>query len=276
MNIYKFELKRSIRTPGFYIALLIGSIIAIADWCTYALKFSRHIYTIAQFETAKNPMSYPAYVYESWIGGGDSKFSELFFLILPLLVVMPYATSFYSDNKSNFINFICTRTRQKSYFRAKFFATFLTGGMVAILPLILNFLLCATVLPCVLPQIAAGRSLMRPNSTFSNIYYNHPLIYVIFSILIIFVFAGTLAVLALSVVFYAKYIYSVMLFPFVLCLVIMSGADLLERYAWQPMNFMNPAYNSPRLFSFFVETAILLAIVLWEFLHKGQEQDILS
>ena len=273
MHIYRFELKRAFRTPGFYLAVLTGCIIALGDWMNYALQASLEQELWLSYDYS---MKYPANVFEKWIGGGDSKYAVLFFLILPLLVVMPFAASFYQDNKNNFINCICTRTKQKSYFGAKFTATFVAGGVTATVPLVFNFALCAAVLPCVLPQPASGVNIFQPKSTFSALYFLHPFLFTLISLLIIFIFAGTLAVSALYVAFYGKRIFTVLLYPFVLCLVIMSGADLLGAYSWQPMNFLNPAFNDPRLLPIAVETAVLFMIALWEFIHNGKKQDILS
>lgn len=275
MNIYGFELKRSFRTPGFYLSLLIGCIIAIADWINYGLQYALH-----QDDWMNGcigyAMLYPNNVYESWIGASDSKYAAFFFLILPLLVVLPFASSFYKDNKNNFISYICTRVRKRDYLRAKFVATFISGGLVIVLPLILNFILCASVLPCILPQPADGMCQVEPKTSLSSLYFLHPEVFCIISVALIFIFAGVLAVTALYVAFYVKRIYSVLLYPFVLSLVIMSGADLLEAYVWQPLNVVNPVYDGPRMFPLMIEIAILLVIALWEFLYRGRKQDILS
>ncbi len=275
MNIYRFELRRAFKTPGFYLSLFIGCIIVIADWVNYGLQYALHLDEWMNDYSAY-AMLYPDNVYESWIGTSDSKYAAFFFLIMPLLVVLPFAASFYKDNKNNFINYICTRVRKKDYLRAKFVSTFISGGMVVIIPLVLNFILCASVLPCILPQPADGMCHVEPKTSMSSLYFLHPELFCIISVLLIFIFAGVLAVTALYVAFYAKRIYTVLLFPFVLCLVIMSGADLLEAYVWQPMNVVNPVYDGPRIPSLMVEIIILIVIAFWEFLYRGKKQDILS
>lgn len=272
MKIYKFEMKRAFRTSGFYISILIGSVIAIVDWVQYGLYYSLRQ---GDWLNANHAMSYPVNFYESWIGGANQKYGTLFFLILPLLVVIPYAVSFQQDNKNHYIVSICTRVQKKSYLRAKFCAVFISGGITALIPLLLNLLLNAAVLPGVYPQVALGGTIL-PKSSFSGVFYTHPLLYVILSLIIIFTFSGVLAVSALYVSFYSGKAYSVLLFPFVLCMVIMAAADLVEAYGWQPFNFLNPAFGDPRFLPFLVETLALLLIAAWEFLHRGNRQDILN
>lgn len=273
MSIYSFELKRAFKTPGFYLALLTGGLLAVADWINYGLQQALQQ---DAWMGAAYYMKYPFNVYTSWMGGSDSKYAAVFFLILPLLAVMPFAASFYQDNRAHYINFICTRTTQKSYFCAKFISVFVTGGVAAVAPLALNFGLCAAVLPCVLPQTASGVNLYQPRSTFSTLYFSRPLLFTLLSVGLIFLFAGTLAVSALYVAFYARKVYTVLLYPFILCLVVMSGADLLNAASWQPINFLNPAFNHPRLLPLLSEMVVLLAVAVWEFVHRGRKQDIVS
>lgn len=269
MNIYKFELKRAFKIPSFYLSLIVGCIITIVDWTVYALPQAQ---SLDVYMADMSQKSYPVSAFIMWIGGERSKFASLYFLILPLLVVVPYAHSFYTDNKSTYINFIVTRVIKKEYFKAKFLAVFLSGGCVAVVPLILNFMMTAMVLPCVNIQTAMGGKLL-PKSSFTEIYYNYPMLFVCISLLMIFIFAGIMAVSSLYIAFYSKWSFSVTLFPFILSLVIMSVADLSNMKAWEIMNFLNPVFQSPRFLPFIIEAVILLCIAVWEFIIKGSCQD---
>ncbi len=273
MGIYGEELKRMWRTIGLYISLLVGCVIVIMHWVQYVLPYAKTINTNPDY--SRGMIVYPVNAFTNWIGGTDTMYSKLLFLLLPMLVTLPYAVSFYQDCKNGYINYVCTRTSQKSYFQAKFLAVFLSGGIVSVIPLLLNFILSATVMPCIKVEAAAGAGFVLPKSSFSKIFFQHPFLFNLICLVMVFVFAGTLAVFALATTFYSKYIYTPMLFPFILCLVIMAFADLIQHYEWQPMNFLSPAYSSPRLVSFFVTTGILLFISWWEFLFRGKKQDVL-
>lgn len=271
MSIYRFEIRRMFRTSGFYLSLLIGTAIAVLDWITNSLQSSLDL---DLYMSQSKLMVYPFSAFLTWIGGNNSKYATIYFLILPLLVAFPFAITFYTDCKSHYINFLCTRTSQKSYFTAKFVSTFLSGGVISVIPLVINFILSTLVLPCVKIQ-AVSNGFLLPKSSFSSLYYQYPVIYMVISLSMIFVFGGTLAVTALYVTFYSKWIFSVMLFPFILTLVIMSVADLFEKYAWEPMQFLNPACSDPRFCAFLIETLILFLIAIVEFLIIGRKQDIL-
>lgn len=271
--IFRSELKRSWRTPGFYISLIIGCAITITHWIQYIVPYVKLINTRPDYD--KSMIVYPANTFNNWIGGTDTIYSKLFFLILPLLVVLPFSISFYQDCKSGYINFICVRTSQKSYFKAKFLSVFLSGGAVTVLPLILNFVLSAVIMPCLPVEEAAGASYVLPKSSLSYLFFEQPFLFNIVSLLIIFTFSGILATTTLMVTFYSKNIYTPMLFPFILCLVIMSFTDLIQKYEWQHINFLCPVYSSPRLFPMIMVTGVLLIVSCWEFLFKGSRQDVL-
>ncbi len=255
MKIFKFEMRRAFRSPGFYIALLIGTGIALLDWIRYGLYFSIQQDKWMELDFS---LKYPVTLYESWIGGLGEKTSVLYFMILPFLVVIPYSISFYQDNSSQYIVSICTRIKKSNYLKAKFTATFIIGGIVSVTPLLLNFVLNAIVLPGVLPQVALGGRIL-PKSTFSQLYYFHPL-----------------AVSALYITFYCEKMYTVMLYPFGICMTIMAMADILELYEWQPVNFINPSFGEPRLIPFLFVTIILFIFAIWIFIYKGSKQDILK
>ncbi|HRL57609.1 MAG TPA: hypothetical protein PK462_10175, partial [Lachnospira sp.] len=172
------------------------------------------------------------------------------------------------------IEFICTRADKREYFYAKFTAVFLSGGIVSCVPLIFNILLCIAVVPVIKPQAADSTSNMVPKGSFSALLFTHPAVYVAISLMVIFLFSGALAVFALNVAFYSNHIFTVLLAPLVLNVFLSALFQLLNLQSWEPSNFINPAYSSPRMIPFVVETAVLLIITGWEFIYRGRQEDI--
>ena len=93
-------------------------------------------------------------------------------------------------------------------------------------------------------------------------------------LMVIFLFSGALAVFALNVAFYSNHIFTVLLAPLVLNVFLSALFQLLNLQSWEPSNFINPAYSSPRMIPFVVETAVLLIITGWEFIYRGRQEDI--
>lgn len=60
---------------------------------------------------------------------------------------MPYAVTYLSDIKSGIIKNYVTRTAKFNYLAAKYIAVFVTGGVVVVMPLLINYLTAITILP---------------------------------------------------------------------------------------------------------------------------------
>lgn len=143
-QMIKFEVKRMLRNPGFYIAMMIGLLISVVHWIVWVLPAARGMDKYMSLDFA---LLYPPNLYNSWICEGNNMYSYLYLLILPILVTLPYAATFFSDVNNHLIEFICTRADKREYFYAKFTAVFLSGGIVSCVPLIFNILLCTAVVP---------------------------------------------------------------------------------------------------------------------------------
>lgn len=270
-QMYLFEIKRMLKNPGFYIALLIGMIVSAVHWIVLVVPCARGMDKYMSMDFA---LTYPPNLYNNWICEGNNMYSYLYFLILPIMVTLPYATTFFSDVNNHLIEFICTRAAKRQYLYAKFTAVFLSGGIVSCLPLVFNILLCMAVVPVIKPEAADSTSNMVPKGSFSTLLFSHPAVYIAISLIVIFIFSGALAVFALNVAFYSNHIFTVLLAPLVLNVFLSALFQLLNLQSWEPSNFINPAYNSPRMVPFIVETVVLLIITGWEFIYRGRQEDI--
>lgn len=172
-----FELKRSFRTKGFILAICVGMIIVVLQFVIEVYPYSKILQNYLQMNI---PMKYPGWLFSVWIGGNQgSIFPYIYFFIIPLLAAMPFATSFFKDAKSGFIQNICTRVDKKIYFFSKYIATFVSGGTVVILPLLINFLLSCMVLPSMKPELSSFTTLIGQKSLTPGLYFNYPFIYVL-------------------------------------------------------------------------------------------------
>ena len=100
----------------------------------------------------------------------------LYIRLLPIMVVLPYAATYYTDRRTGIIrNYYC-RTKKINYLIAKFTAVFTTGGIVAVLPLLVNLLATAMLLPSMIWN--NGTLCYCANSMWSSIFL-HILMYII-------------------------------------------------------------------------------------------------
>ena len=131
----KTELERAFKSWSLWLALIIGMGLSIAQIITRIIP------------AAMNPlMGYmpdnatlmPISAFQVWIGNGVSFEYSLFIRLIPILAAMPYAVTYLSDIKSGIIKNYVTRTAKFNYLAAKYIAVFVTGGVVVVIPLLIN------------------------------------------------------------------------------------------------------------------------------------------
>ena len=271
-RLLKLELSRSFKNGGFLFALIVGIIIAFLQLITSALPYALGLDFTMSYGY---PMTHPGWLYSLWLGGDPaSMFSYLYFLILPIIAVLPYGDSFFTDAKGGFIQNLCIRTDRKCYYKAKYLAAFLSGGTAVVLPLILNFVGCAMLFPSMKPEVTSMTSAIREVSSFPELYYNHPFLYVLLFLAIIFIFSGLLADFGLVSSYIAGYRFLVLLAPLILYLFLMAGFNLIGIDSWQPINFLRPSYDENAVIPTILETVILFLITAFGFMYRGGKGDI--
>lgn len=270
-NIYKLELVRGCESWGVKISLLFGCGISVAQWMFNVLPvaFYQNTYMVSDYS-----MKYLFNVFNNWIGAQTYTFSYLYFFLIPLFAALPHAGSFFQDIDYHMIEELCIREERKHYYRSKYVAAFISGGMVAIIPLMFNFILTAAVLPFVKPQAADYTTLIGMRSTLGDFYFVHPMLYVCIFLMIIFVFGGILATVAFIATYYTDHMFIVLITPFVLSVFLNSLFSMLGLTDWQMVFFLNPGYSGNRILPIMLEGLIIMAGTFWIFVVKGSKDDI--
>ncbi len=189
---FKTEWERMITGHMFTIALLVGVIIVL-------MQIIMEVYPASEtvLSTYSGVHGEPKSLYTYWIGmNGISPYREVYVILLPILAMMPHALSYHSDIKSGYVKSVYTRTRKINYLSAKYIVTFLSGGIVVVLPYILNYIISACMLPAFTP-IRNGQ-FFSSAELFQGIFYTRPVLYTIIRFVIMFVLAGAFAVTVLA------------------------------------------------------------------------------
>lgn len=203
MPEFRMELKRALTNRWFLfsaaIMLLVAIVAAIINVCDY-LHFEE-IYLKYHFENKYTYISsYSSYA--SWIAIDHIPATvELFFVLAPLTVTLGYAWSFASDRQSGYMEQLVTRTSRFRYYRAKYAATFISGGLLIAVPLIVNFIICACYIPSYAPDPFDAMYIpISKTELFGELFYAQPMIYVLVRTLVDFCLCGlwSVSVLALS------------------------------------------------------------------------------
>lgn len=269
MRIVKEECYRALSGRNMKICLLISFLLAAGQVVCF------YYFHVQELEF----QDYPTVLYQSYIGEeSHTPFHTLYFSLIPILAVLPFAGSFYYDTKTGYIKNLCCRVPKSKYLLAKYLAVYISGAVGAVLPNILSFLLTALFYPAQKPYVLSLQVGVQDISMFSEYFYTKPLLYMFLCVCIIMVFGGALAVISLSITYYAKNVLVVLFLPYI----IYTIQDLLTTQAglagWSWRQIIDPC-SEPIYPSMITKTSILcnilflLFITLLSFLFIGCRRD---
>lgn len=266
MKIFKVELIRAIWNFKFGISIAIGIIITFAQFIVFTIP-ARQYLNLYESDSGLIPHS----VFNQWFGSSTSVFLILYYLILPILCSYPHADSFYWDKKSGYWKIIITKCDKSNYLIAKFFAIFLSGGLIAVIPTAVNLFLNIMVLPAITPLPALGIYPIDATSMLSSLYYTNPFSYIGALFVLNFMGFGAISVIALPFSFVFTNRFMVVVSPFLVYYLVSAILDLIDFPAFSPMNFLR--YDQPaRGTSFLVSIVIIVSCIIIScgfFMYKG-------
>jgi len=191
-EMIRCEIKKAFLNRWFLVALIIGcTLVAISASRNYQVGFRSSDMMLQYMETkwldASSISSYKYWVVVDFI----QPLTGLFFQLLPLLAVIPFSWSYLEERRSGYVGSIITRTSRTHYFIAKYSAVFLSGALVITIPILLNFLICACLMPMRTPDVFAVIYFgIWEESLWSEVFYTRPMLYVALFTLLNFSFSG--------------------------------------------------------------------------------------
>lgn len=205
----KMELNRIMNRPIFWLLILVGLILALLP----AIQLWPHGLTDDFYAF------YPRSPYVSWMFFGADTYN-IYTLIFPLVAALAYADAYAEDFNTGLIKNILTKVEKRKYLLTRYFVNFCIGGIVAVFPLVINFLVEMAAYPLIENNFYFGMNLIHEGGFFPDLFYHHPLVYVVVKVLILFLLGGMLASLGLAVSTVVKNRYVVLIFPFLVFMVL--------------------------------------------------------
>lgn len=223
-SILKIELKRAFCNKLFYCVLLAGCIMAAGVFFTSNAMDIAKLWDYEYLNgtdygvmaTSKiNLMDVSLYI---WMGtkAANNVFSYLFAVIVPVLAAIPYGATYLTDVKSGLVNQITARVKKSSYYLAKLITAFVSGGTVAVVPVFFNLLMCMCVLPWGTPIYSTHYFPVGTENVFADLFYTHPVIYLIIYFAFSFIVAGLFNCLCMTFVYFVDNIFVILLVPFIM------------------------------------------------------------
>lgn len=211
-RLCKSELKRSFCNPSFLISILLSTSLVL--WYSVErIPFCLHLNST--FSVDKMLDNFLEVSYTNWIGSHNIFLQQnIFYLLIPFFAVLPFGGSFFADINSGYIKGICIRAEKKHYLLFKYNAVFISGGVAAVIPMVLSFLISSAFLPTMLPESSYLFTNIYSGYKWADLFFIHPFLYVLLYIALVFLFSGLISCSALVITYFSNKVFLPMIFPF--------------------------------------------------------------
>ena len=284
-NLLKIEFMKSLKNKYFVFSVVFGFLVTILSFL-----YNYELYTTAVKDTELanntfgiiyNPMNGMNTLYNSWVGGEAYTIgTTVFFFIFPILIAIPYGWSYCSELKNGYIRNVSIRSGKKEYYICKYISTFISGGLAMLIPLLSNFILTACFIPAYAPQVRYMQYYAIFSNTFmSDIFYQHPNLYILIYMFIDFVFCGLTVCVSCSVAIIIKSRICAVLAPFGVMILFSYIAGIYKsshNIELNPMNFLRPCPSEcPATLQVIVIEMIILFIISFVPMYiRGKKYEI--
>lgn len=192
MSYLKFEFKKAFLNRWFAGSLLVMTLLAIL--CAigaYSFFNEMYAYLLAQSDVADPDFPTMSMFTYLLFTRSDQPATEAFYILLPLIAVLPYSWSLCKEKNSAYLDNVYSRIAKWRYIFAKTIATFSCSFVAMAIPLTINLIVTACLIPAFENDISAfiysGLDLSR---LWSSFFYNQPIVYCLLFILFTSSFSG--------------------------------------------------------------------------------------
>jgi hypothetical protein len=208
-KLLKIEFKRAILNYRFLLSLIIGTSI-----CYYGLTgyFSSN--------NAGLPINY-INAYQAWFTALDQGNKSFFILVAPIICILPFTDSYFEDMQSGYLISIINRTSYEKYIKVKIIVNAIIGGVCCSLPTVITFIIAIVKYPMKLALVYSPSNSVPvvlgffPEGIFSANYALHPLNYIIFCFIQIFLFGFVYSTFGMCACSLVQKRISALLIPFI-------------------------------------------------------------
>ena len=270
-QILKIEIYRAFRTKGMLFSFIGGCVLSVLHIIQYQIPAHQTLLQRA-FEDA--PIWTPPNVAGTWMAGNGYNLEGFaYFLVVPILAMLPYGVSYFSDQEQGVLKNIYMRVKRREYLKAKYIATFLSGGFAVTIPLFINVLCCMCLVPNLLPSTILPQNGICAVHVWNEIYFSHPLLYIAIFLLIDFCFGGIFACVTLAASFLSDYKMVVAICPFFLQLLLHVVCTLLNIWEYSSVYVMQAGYGIKQIWVLIAYLAIGFFGTFFIFMYKGERAD---
>jgi len=216
--LLKLELRRALTNKLFLLSLGIGLVISICATIEGVLFFNSFSANAQQnLSMGIYSNSFAQGLYTLWMPLSLIKsIPGMYFFVAPLFIGLAYSWSYRTDVSSGYANAIAVRSTRAAQSTAKALATFVAGGLVITIPLVVNFIALACFVPAYIPDVTCILSTALSLTAFmSELLFTQPLLYVLARTVIDFILAGSWATFILAVSMFIQNKVAIVALPYV-------------------------------------------------------------
>lgn len=235
------ELHRAFCGTGMKLAVLTGLVIAFVHMVLVQLPLAQEN-RMGQLGLLVYPLEEPYYAsFYNLMMDILNPEGYTFYLLIPLIAVMPFSASFYFDHRGGYDIQLCQRVSRRQYLRSKYLACFLSGGTAISVPLLFSYISALMILPDILPAAAMGTNVLTPQIWLSDLYFSKPAAYLLIYMALDFLMGGFYACFGLVLSLFVQNCFVVWSAGFLLQLLVhtLVGSANMTMY-YSALNWMRP------------------------------------
>lgn len=222
LRLMRVELTRALRCRTFLMAISLGVIIAVAaaawsSWDYWEImgresRYYQDVYA-SQFALSAFTFWMPMTVTQS--------IPNLFFFLAPLLAGLSYAWTWRADVSGGYAQQLMIRSTSACVYRAKAFATFVSGALVVTVPLMMNMAILLCLVPAYNPDITEVIYTGIWEKVFlSELFYTSPSLYVLVRVCLDALLGGLWATTVLACSLFIRNRVAIIMLPYLVLVII--------------------------------------------------------
>ena len=210
-RLFGAELRRMLHSPWFIgtvaVAVALVAASAVLDYLSYSewYGYARVALDRGEFYKSYGMQSRLAPMY--WVGTDGKPFSALLYFLLPMLCLLPGAGTLVEDRGSGFQSHALSRAADGAYYCAKALACFVSGALIALIPLLLAIVFASLVGPWGTPdpnEVFAFGIPITLDTPFRSLFFTQPGMYLLCWSGTAALLCGLWSIAVLAVSLYAK------------------------------------------------------------------------
>ena len=231
LRCVRAELTKAFRNRMFVIALVIGLFICGLDVAQTAVEFSEAVKRILSLNiVGESKSTRGRSLFVNWIAITAFSFGNMvFYIVWPILAVLPYGWSYAEERKSGMYDQIVSRVGRKAYFVSKYVAVFVSGGAVVALPVLANLLATALVCPYYVLDVADHITPITNGFFLSRLFYTAPWVFALIWCCVEFLWGGVVSCICLMLGTKFRHQAMALLTPFIVFILLESVCSQLMR-----------------------------------------------